>query len=124
MLNKGLVSVPVSPLFSTCSNRRCFQVIADDETSSRSDKYLYPRSSSDSSLPWLTRDNGYQSTCARLFLTHGPNLDVARNLKRALELVNIVAHNLYEDFVNPDGRRLGEYLGAVREAISKKSDLR
>lgn len=43
-----------------------------------------------------------------------------RNLKLALELVNIVAdsrYKLYEDFVNEDGRRLGDYLGAVRQAI-------
>ncbi|KAJ7063608.1 nuclear pore protein 84/107 [Mycena amicta] len=42
------------------------------------------------------------------------------NLKRALELANIVAdsrYGLYEDFVNEDGRRLGDYLGAVRQAI-------
>jgi nuclear pore complex protein Nup107 len=37
-----------------------------------------------------------------------------------LEVVNIVAdsrYKLYEDFVNADGRRLGEYLGAVRDAF-------
>lgn len=42
------------------------------------------------------------------------------NVKRALELTNIVAdsrYKLYEDFVNEDGRRLGDYLGAVRQAI-------
>ena len=26
-------------------------------------------------------------------------------------------YKLYDDFVNPEGRRLGEYLGAVREAF-------
>ena len=44
----------------------------------------------------------------------------SRNLKRALELANIVAdsrYKLYEDFVNEDGRRVGDYLGAVRQAI-------
>jgi len=44
----------------------------------------------------------------------------SRNLKRALELANIVAdsrYKLYEDFVNEDGRRLDDYLGAVRQAI-------
>jgi len=43
-----------------------------------------------------------------------------RNLKYALELVNVVAdsrYKLYEDFVNEEGRRLGEYLGAVRQAV-------
>ena len=43
-----------------------------------------------------------------------------RNLKRALELANIVAdsrYKLYEDFVNEEGRRLADYLGAVRQAI-------
>ncbi|KAH6905125.1 nuclear pore complex protein [Coprinopsis sp. MPI-PUGE-AT-0042] len=42
------------------------------------------------------------------------------NLKRALQLANVVAdsrYKLYEDFVNEDGRRLGEYLGAVRRAF-------
>ncbi|RDB21680.1 hypothetical protein Hypma_011219 [Hypsizygus marmoreus] len=45
---------------------------------------------------------------------------IPENLKRALELTNIVAdsrYKLYEDFVNEDGRRLGDYLGAVRQAI-------
>ncbi|KAJ7273472.1 nuclear pore protein 84/107 [Mycena haematopus] len=43
-----------------------------------------------------------------------------RNLKRTLELANVVAdsrYKLYEDFVNEDERRLGDYLGAVRQAI-------
>ncbi|KAF9221187.1 hypothetical protein BS17DRAFT_846289 [Gyrodon lividus] len=42
------------------------------------------------------------------------------NLKVALELVNIVAdarYKLYDDFLHQDGRRLGEYLGAVRQAV-------
>ncbi|EDQ98148.1 uncharacterized protein LACBIDRAFT_309794 [Laccaria bicolor S238N-H82] len=45
---------------------------------------------------------------------------IPENLKRALQLANIVAdsrYQLYEDFVNEDGKRLGDYLGAVREAI-------
>ncbi|KAG6877257.1 hypothetical protein C0993_009026 [Termitomyces sp. T159_Od127] len=43
-----------------------------------------------------------------------------RNLTRALHLANTVAdsrYKLYEDFVNEDGRRLGDYLGAVRQAV-------
>lgn len=42
------------------------------------------------------------------------------NLRRAMELVNIVAdarHRLYDDFMTGKGRRLGEYLGAVRQAF-------
>ncbi|KAJ7582625.1 nuclear pore protein 84/107 [Mycena floridula] len=42
------------------------------------------------------------------------------NLRRVFDLVNIVAdsrYKLYEDFVNEEGRRLGDYLGAVRQAI-------
>ncbi|KIJ62485.1 hypothetical protein HYDPIDRAFT_94356 [Hydnomerulius pinastri MD-312] len=42
------------------------------------------------------------------------------NLKVALELANIVAdsrYKLYDDFLHQDGRRLGEYLGAVRQAV-------
>ncbi|KAG2344745.1 hypothetical protein BDR05DRAFT_999112 [Suillus weaverae] len=41
------------------------------------------------------------------------------NLKRALELANIVAdsmYKLYDDFLHLDGRRLGEYLDAARRA--------
>jgi nuclear pore complex protein Nup107 len=37
-----------------------------------------------------------------------------------LELANTVAdsrYKLYEDFVNEDGKRLGDYLGAVRQAV-------
>ncbi|KAI6131044.1 nuclear pore protein 84/107 [Pisolithus croceorrhizus] len=42
------------------------------------------------------------------------------NLRVALELANIVAdsrYKLYDDFLQPDGRRLGEYLGVVRQAV-------
>ncbi|KAG1856995.1 nuclear pore protein 84/107 [Suillus subalutaceus] len=44
---------------------------------------------------------------------------VPENLKRALELANVVAdsrYKLYDDFLHLDGRRLGEYLDAVRRA--------
>jgi hypothetical protein len=43
-----------------------------------------------------------------------------RNLKRALELANVVAdsrYKLYEDFAHAEGRRLGDYLEAVRHAV-------
>ena len=43
-----------------------------------------------------------------------------RNLKRALGLANVVAdsrYKLYEDFANEDGRRIGDYLEAVRRAV-------
>ncbi|GJE90630.1 nuclear pore complex protein [Phanerochaete sordida] len=42
------------------------------------------------------------------------------NLKHALELANIVAdsrYRLYDDFADQPGRRLGDYLGAVRQAV-------
>ncbi|KAH7906565.1 nuclear pore protein 84/107 [Hygrophoropsis aurantiaca] len=45
---------------------------------------------------------------------------IPENLKRALLLANIVAdsrYKLYDDFLNQDGRKLGEYLGAVRYAV-------
>ncbi|KZT66080.1 hypothetical protein DAEQUDRAFT_813825 [Daedalea quercina L-15889] len=45
---------------------------------------------------------------------------VPENLKHALLLANIVADSRYkltEDFVNQDGRRLGDYLGAIRQAV-------
>ena len=44
----------------------------------------------------------------------------SRNLKRALQLVNIVAdsrYRLYDDFKSVGGRRLFDYLGVVRQAI-------
>ncbi|KAG1772525.1 hypothetical protein EV702DRAFT_1134503, partial [Suillus placidus] len=44
---------------------------------------------------------------------------VPENLKRALELTNIVAdsgYKLYDDFLHLDGRRLGEFLDAVQRA--------
>ncbi len=43
-----------------------------------------------------------------------------RNMKQTLELVNIVAdsrYKLYSDFANEDGRRLGDYLAAVRQGV-------
>ena len=43
-----------------------------------------------------------------------------RNLKRALQLVNIVAdsrYKLYDDFKGVGGRSLSDYLSAVRQAI-------
>ncbi|KAJ7695686.1 nuclear pore protein 84/107 [Mycena rosella] len=54
-----------------------------------------------------------------LLLPRGPS-SPSMNLKRALELANVVAdsrYKLYEDFIHQDGRRLGDYLGAVRQAI-------
>ncbi|OJT05441.1 Nucleoporin nup107 [Trametes pubescens] len=42
------------------------------------------------------------------------------NLKHALSLVNVVAdsrYRLYDDFSSQVGRRLGDYLGAVRQAV-------
>ncbi|KAH9475030.1 Nucleoporin nup107 [Psilocybe cubensis] len=44
---------------------------------------------------------------------------IPENLKRALELANVVAdsrYNLFEDFVE-GGKTIGDYLGAVRQAI-------
>lgn len=41
-------------------------------------------------------------------------------MKRALQLVNIVAdsrYKLYDDFKGVGGRSLSDYLGAVRQAI-------
>ncbi|KAG1725447.1 hypothetical protein EDB19DRAFT_1915072 [Suillus lakei] len=39
------------------------------------------------------------------------------NLKRALELANTVADlRLYDDFLHINGRRLEEYLNAIRQA--------
>ena len=44
----------------------------------------------------------------------------SRNLKHTLQLANIVAdsrYRLYDDFATQPGRRLSDYLGAVRQAI-------
>ncbi|KAJ7118836.1 nuclear pore protein 84/107 [Mycena epipterygia] len=54
------------------------------------------------------------------FLLFSSRAQFPENLKRALELANVVAdsrYKLYEDFINQDGRRLGDYLGAVRQAV-------
>lgn len=48
------------------------------------------------------------------------NTNVSSNLRVAVELVNVVAdsrYKLYDDFLHADGRRLAEYLGAVRGAV-------
>ncbi|KAI0048451.1 nuclear pore protein 84/107 [Auriscalpium vulgare] len=45
---------------------------------------------------------------------------IPANTKHALELANVVAdsrYRLYEDFTGPNGRRLSEYIGAVRHAV-------
>ncbi|TFY66386.1 hypothetical protein EVG20_g4703 [Dentipellis fragilis] len=45
---------------------------------------------------------------------------IPENVKHALDLVNIVAdsrYKLYEDFTERDGRKLEDYLAAVREAV-------
>jgi nuclear pore complex protein Nup107 len=42
------------------------------------------------------------------------------NLRHALQFANIVAdsrYRLYEDFTSQPGRRLGDYLQAVRQAV-------
>ncbi|KAF5346850.1 hypothetical protein D9756_010620 [Leucocoprinus leucothites] len=44
---------------------------------------------------------------------------IPENLKRAFELVNVVAdsrYRIYEDFINEGGRKMSDYLGAVRQA--------
>ena len=49
-----------------------------------------------------------------------PKAGSANYLKLTLDLANTVAdsrYKIYEDFVNQDGRRLGDYLEAVRQAI-------
>ncbi|KAF9557921.1 hypothetical protein CPC08DRAFT_819621 [Agrocybe pediades] len=54
------------------------------------------------------------------YILFGSRKLIPQNLKRALELANIVAdarYKLYDDFVNDGGRTLSEYLGAVRQAV-------
>ncbi|TBU27484.1 107-domain-containing protein [Dichomitus squalens] len=50
----------------------------------------------------------------------GSRSRIPENIKHALSLVNIVAdsrYRLHEDFSKQDGRRLGDSLGAVRQAV-------
>ncbi|TBU51798.1 nuclear pore protein 84/107 [Dichomitus squalens] len=50
----------------------------------------------------------------------GSRSRIPENMKHALSLVNIVAdsrYRLHEDFSKQDGRRLGDSLGAVRQAV-------
>ncbi|CAA7264467.1 unnamed protein product [Cyclocybe aegerita] len=54
------------------------------------------------------------------YILHSSRNLIPENLKRALELANIVAdsrYKLYEDFMSEGGRTLAEYLGTVRQAI-------
>ncbi|CAK5283093.1 unnamed protein product [Mycena citricolor] len=54
------------------------------------------------------------------FMLLASRAEFPANLKRALELSNIVAdsrYKLYEDFSNEDGKRIGDYLSAVRQAV-------
>ncbi|KAF5319206.1 hypothetical protein D9619_008447 [Psilocybe cf. subviscida] len=54
------------------------------------------------------------------YLLYSSRQLMPENLKRAVELANIVAdsrYKLYEDFMNKGGRSLSEYLGAVRQAM-------
>ncbi|KAJ3503194.1 hypothetical protein NLJ89_g8543 [Agrocybe chaxingu] len=54
------------------------------------------------------------------YILHSSRNLIPENLKRALELANIVAdsrYKLYEDFMNEGGRTLAGYLGTVRQAI-------
>jgi nuclear pore complex protein Nup107 len=46
-------------------------------------------------------------------------ISITRNMKNAFELVNIVAdsrYRIYDDFINEGGRKMSDYLGAVRQA--------
>ncbi|KAI1789328.1 nuclear pore protein 84/107 [Ganoderma leucocontextum] len=50
----------------------------------------------------------------------GSRSRIPENIKYTLSLVNVVAdsrYRLYDDFSSQDGRRLGDYLGAVRQAV-------
>ncbi|KAF9002210.1 107-domain-containing protein [Cyathus striatus] len=54
------------------------------------------------------------------FLLYDSRHVILENLKLALDLTNVVAdsrYRLYEDFVNEAGRKLGDYLSAVRQAV-------
>ncbi|KAF9244485.1 107-domain-containing protein [Melanogaster broomeanus] len=60
------------------------------------------------------------SFCGLHVMLYNSRQHIPGNLKVALELVNVVAdsrYKLYDDFLHEDGRRLGEYLGAVRQAV-------
>lgn len=100
----------------------------DGKISFESVRYIYPNLSFAFISYCSTHGISYQSMflshsffpVAKLVFFTADHLFRHRNLKRALQLANIVAdsrYQLYEDFVNEDGKRLGDYLGAVREAI-------
>ena len=93
----------------------------DEKISFGSVRYIYPNLLSAFISYCSTHGTSYQSTFLfRSFSSLLITFFRHRNLKRALQLANIVAdsrYQLYEDFVNEDGKRLGDYLGAVREAI-------
>lgn len=63
--------------------------------------------------------------CAVLFFLLSSSVDLppCRNLKYAMDLVNIVAdsrYRLYDDFLGGgEGQRLNDYLLAVRQAVLK-----
>lgn len=62
----------------------------------------------------------FQGMCTIDMLRTTSHGYVHRNLKVALELVDVVAdsrYRLYEGFLHSDGRRLAEYLSAVRQAV-------
>ncbi|EKM50986.1 uncharacterized protein PHACADRAFT_177673 [Phanerochaete carnosa HHB-10118-sp] len=53
-------------------------------------------------------------------MLYSPRTRIPGNLKHALEFANVVAdsrYRLYDDFADQPSRRLGDYLGAVRQAI-------
>lgn len=99
------------------------QPINDEESSSAFGRYTSPNLSSGCTSCYSHRVFNSPSTHTFLFpclWCFRPDSLSFRNLKRALELANVVAdsrYKLYDDFINEDGRRLGDYLGAVRQAI-------
>ncbi|KAG2341834.1 hypothetical protein BDR05DRAFT_976754 [Suillus weaverae] len=70
-------------------------------------------------INWDTRAAWLSDYTGLIDHAYDARVSMSSNLKRALELANIVAdsrYKLYDNFLHLDGRRLGEYLDAVGRA--------
>jgi len=124
-------SFAYSILFFVCQQTE--QLTNDKTNAFAFDKYMYRSSSSDCTTYCIHRDNISQGMFS--VLPALPRLSILtflcfslpffvflhpRNLKRAIELANIVAdsrYRLYETFSGNGGRSLLDYLQVVRQAV-------
>ena len=118
-------------LFFVCQQTE--QLTNDKMNAFAFDKYMYRSSSSDCTTYCIHRDNISQGMFSVLPALPRPSILTflcfslpffvfphPRNLKRAIELANIVAdsrYRLYETFSGNGGRSLLDYLQVVRQAV-------